>query len=303
MSHLTFLQDLSPEDRARLTALTNRAGLIHLAWHSTLILVPAVLIAAGVPGWPLLLMPLGLFLVSLFHLLHEATHETVFAAKALNIWVARVAGFILLIPPAWFRYFHFAHHKHTHDPDQDPELATPKPRTWGGYIWYLTGAPLWRSVAVTLWTNATGGCDDAFVPTRQRNRITAEARWMLVVYALLGGASIALGSALLLWVWILPMLIGQPFLRAYLMAEHTDCPHVPDMFSNTRTIFANRAVRWLAWNMPYHAEHHAFPTVPFHQLPALHDMARTHLRETETSYTAFHAGFAERLTPAPGGQG
>ena len=26
----------------------------------------------------------------------------------------------------------------------------------------------------------------------------------------------------------------------------------------------------LAWQMPYHAEHHLFPSVPFHRLPALH---------------------------------
>ena len=24
------------------------------------------------------------------------------------------------------------------------------------------------------------------------------------------------------------------------------------------------------WNMPFHAEHHLFPSVPFHHLPALH---------------------------------
>ena len=24
------------------------------------------------------------------------------------------------------------------------------------------------------------------------------------------------------------------------------------------------------WNMPYHAEHHAYPSVPFHALPQLH---------------------------------
>ena len=29
------------------------------------------------------------------------------------------------------------------------------------------------------------------------------------------------------------------------------------------------AVRVLFWNMPYHAEHHAFPDVPFHHLPAV----------------------------------
>ncbi len=302
MTHQSFLQTLSADDRARLTALTNRAGLLHLALHVGAIVVLATCVALGVPFWPLLLLPLGLFLVCLFHLLHEVSHETVFAHKALNIWTARVAGFILLIPPVWFRYFHFAHHKHTHDPAHDPELATPKPRTWPGYIWHLTGIPLWRSLLGVLWTNATHRCTAAYVPPRQIPRITAEARVFAALYALLLALSLIAGSALLFWIWVLPLLIGQPFLRAYLMAEHTDCAHVPDMFANTRTTYSTRLVRWLAWNMPYHAEHHAFPTVPFHQLPALHVLARDHLTETSDGYADFHAGYAARLTPAPGSQ-
>ena len=27
-------------------------------------------------------------------------------------------------------------------------------------------------------------------------------------------------------------------------------------------------MRWLAWNMPYHTAHHAYPALPFHALPA-----------------------------------
>lgn len=30
--------------------------------------------------------------------------------------------------------------------------------------------------------------------------------------------------------------------------------------------------RKLAWNMPYHAEHHAWPSVPFHFLPFVHKL-------------------------------
>ncbi len=303
MTHQAFLQSLSPADRARLTALTNGAGLMHLGLHAGAIVLLATAIALGVPGWPFLLLPLGIFQVFLFHLLHEVTHETVFASKPLNIWVARIAGFILLIPPLWFRYFHFAHHKHTHDPQHDPELATPKPRTWPGYLWYLTGLPMWGSLLKTLWNNGAGKCVDAYVPTSALTRIAKEARLMLQIYAVILAFSLLLGSALLFWIWVLPLVLGQPFLRLYLMAEHTDCAHVPDMFTNTRTTFTTRAIRWLAWNMPYHAEHHALPSVPFHQLPALHDLAQSHLRETAPGYAAFHATYAARLTPAPGSKG
>lgn len=49
------------------------------------------------------------------------------------------------------------------------------------------------------------------------------------------------------------------------------------MFLNTRTTLTTRVVRFLAWNMPYHAEHHAMPSVPFHKLPVLHDMTAARL--------------------------
>eukprot|EP01092_Planopodium_desertum_P003156 TRINITY_DN15417_c0_g1_i1.p1 TRINITY_DN15417_c0_g1~~TRINITY_DN15417_c0_g1_i1.p1 ORF type:complete len:146 (+),score=0.09 TRINITY_DN15417_c0_g1_i1:50-439(+) len=70
--------------------------------------------------------------------------------------------------------------------------------------------------------------------------------------------------------WLLPSLLGQPFLRFYLLAEHTGCTTGPNMLSNTRTTNTTWFYRKLAWNMPFHAEHHSFPAVPFYQLDKLH---------------------------------
>jgi len=39
--------------------------------------------------------------------------------------------------------------------------------------------------------------------------------------------------------------------------------------------------------MPYHAEHHAYPAIPFHQLPNFHEVAKTHLKTTENGYIQF----------------
>jgi fatty acid desaturase len=137
---------------------------------------------------------------------------------------------------------------------------------------------------------------DPFVPRGGRGQVRAEARVMLGGYACLAAGSVMLGSPILLWVWLVPILLGQPFLRAYLLAEHARCPHVANMLENTRTTLTTRAVRFLAWNMPYHAEHHAYPTVPFHQLPALHDIARHHLRQTERGYARFHRKFMRAVS-------
>jgi fatty acid desaturase len=93
-------------------------------------------------------------------------------------------------------------------------------------------------------------------------------------------------STLLLWLWVLPMLIGYGFLRPYLLSEHTGCAQTSALLENTRTTHTNAWVRWFAWNMPFHTEHHAYPGVPFHALPALHVMMADHLMHTSQGYIA-----------------
>ena len=46
---------------------------------------------------------------------------------------------------------------------------------------------------------------------------------------------------------------------------------VLDHRHNTRTVYMNPIFRFLYWNMNYHVEHHMFPMVPYHALPALHE--------------------------------
>jgi fatty acid desaturase len=43
-------------------------------------------------------------------------------------------------------------------------------------------------------------------------------------------------------------------------------------------------VRFLMWNLPYHAEHHLYPSIPFHRLPAAHQWLRPHLRVVARGY-------------------
>lgn len=291
-----FRAALPAATRAALTERADGPGLRRLGLHLGLILALGGWIAAEGPFWPLLLVPQGVLIVFLFTLLHETVHETPFRTPWLNRWTGRLAGFALALPPDWFRLFHLAHHRHTQDPARDPELAAPPPASPGAWAWRVSGLPLWASHARTLLRNARGRCDDRFVPAPALPRVAREARIMLALYALIL-AGFAAGADWLLRCWWLPALLGQPFLRLYLMAEHGRCPMVADMFANTRTTFTAGLVRFFAWNMPFHAEHHAFPAVPFHRLPALHALARPHLKETERGYLRFQAKLLAGFAP------
>lgn len=296
--HSQWLRSLSREQRQQLTKKSNVRGLLHLAVHAGLIVLISWLITKSTVGWPVksaLMLGQGILLVFLFTLLHETTHYTPFKTRRLNDVVAWCCGIILFLPPIWFRYFHLAHHRWTQDPTKDPELSSPKPNTLGQYIVYLSGFPVWKSHIGTIYRNATRVCCDFFVPAHQRQAVLIESRLMLCVYLCIFITALAMGIGQLLTVWLIPLLVGQPFLRAYLLAEHADCPLVGNRFENTRTLLSNPVVRWIAWNMPYHAEHHVYPAVPFFRLPQAHVLTQKYLQQLEPGYRSFHRKFAGKL--------
>ena len=115
----------------------------------------------------------------------------------------------------------------------------------------------------------TGNASAPWIPEGKRHIVVKEARLYVALYIVLLLASLALQTALLLWVWIVPLIVGQLFLRPYLYAEHTGCERTRSAFQNTRTTYTGMVMKWFAWNMPYHVEHHAYPSIPFHALPKL----------------------------------
>ena len=295
IDHRDIIRRLSDEQRRILRQKSDQRGLSHLAGHMGLIAFSGIWIALGWPGWQLALLPHGIFLVFLFTLLHETVHDTPFQSLWLNRIAGHFSGFVIILAQAWFRYFHLAHHRHTHDPDKDPELASGKPDTWQSYLIHLSGFPVWIFQIKTFLRLTSGNAEDVFLPQKARTTVIREARWIGLIYLTLFIGSLLLQNDLLLWIWIFPMILGQPFLRAYLLAEHTFCPHVANMLENTRTTYTLAIVRFIAWNMPYHTEHHTYPVVPFHQLPLLHKIMKEDLRQTESGYSAFHQKYVDKL--------
>ena len=276
---------------------SDRAGLLHLAGHVGLLAVTASLITLARGSLALLpaLILHGIVLVFLFAPLHESVHRTAFRSRRLNDWVAWVAGLVLLLPPNWFRAFHFAHHRYTQIEGRDPELEAKRVETWPDYLVHLSGWRYWKSAVALIFRNASGRAAASFAPKTLEPRLVREARIMLAVYALVAALSVAFRSNIALLYWVLPVLLGQPFLRAYLLAEHTGLPLVEDFWENTRTTLTGLPVRFLAWNMPFHTEHHVNPAVPFHALPELHARERAKLKVVTPGYVAFHREWQAHL--------
>ncbi|NCV66279.1 MAG: fatty acid desaturase [Rhodobacteraceae bacterium] len=284
MDHKSFLKTLNAKDKARLNARSDARGLRHLMMYCAVLGVMGSWIFCALPLWQIMLIPHGILISFLFTLQHECTHNTPFKTLWLNSIMGHLIAFLLFQPFLWFRYFHLAHHKYTNIPGKDPELdGHEKPSSWGAFVRHLSTVDYWWAKVTTLIGNSVGPLTASYIPPRKRRALRAEAVLLIVAY----GVVFAMAPTALLWLWIVPLILGFPVLRLYLLAEHGRCPEVEDMFLNTRTTLTTRVVRFLAWNMPYHAEHHAMPSVPFHKLPVLHDMTAAHLGQVSDGYSGF----------------
>jgi fatty acid desaturase len=226
-------------------------------------------------AWALPLMAMqGYFVAFLFMAVHETAHKTAFLNRTLNLAVGHLSGFAIGLPYEYYCLFHWDHHRHTQDPEKDPELLVGPVPTSDAHLAVAYSGLLQVAIRVRLMFRHafTGNVTAPWVPEHKRGIVVIEARAYVAAYALLLIASLALHSAILLWIWIIPLLFGQMILRPYLYAEHTGCERTRSAFQNTRTTYTARFVKWFTWNMPYHVEHHAYPSVPFHALPKLNRM-------------------------------
>jgi len=283
---------LDRETLLRLSAKSDAHGLARLAGHVAVILGAAALCwLAGDRLWLRLptMVLLGFALGALFAPMHECVHATPFASRRLNRivgwWTAAVVGW----NATYYRRFHAWHHRYTQDPDNDPELQTPKPRTTADYLIRLSGIPYYRMVLTALWRCASGRTGDLpFVPERGVAEIQRSALLQVGVYGAVAAISVAFQSWAAVTYWLLPMVLAQPLMRVILLAEHTGCSEDRNGLTNTRTTLAAWPVRYLMWNMPFHAEHHLYPATPFHALPEAHRLLQARLAHVSPSYPAAH---------------
>ena len=231
------------------------------------------------PYWYLLLPAMALdriTIVTMFAPVDECVHRPAFAIAAANDAVAWIAGALSFYNSTIY-YFLAWHHRYT----QDPELINPMAANWRQYLKEMTGINFWLVRAIDYPRLALGRANGLpFVPTSARRSIAPSVSIQLLIYTA-GAASIALGSYR-----FLPAILAQPTVRALLIVKHTGCSRDHNGLTNTCTTLTAFPIRSLMWNMPYHAEHHLYPAVPFHRLPALHRRVGAELAHIAPSYPA-----------------
>jgi fatty acid desaturase len=296
------LKPLTPAMLRELSVRSDLRGATQSLGHYGAILVMGTLIwiVSSRHGvlWALPLMAVQGYVVAfLFMAVHETAHKTAFKSRSLNLIVGNLSAFLIGLPYEYYCLFHWDHHRYTQDPEKDPELIVGVKPTSDAQLAIAYSGLLQVAVRLRLMLGhaLTGRVTAPWIPENKRAVIVREARVYLALYALLFAVSLWLSSALLLWVWIVPLVIGQFFLRPYLYAEHTGCDRTRSAFQNTRTTYTGAIVKWFAWNMPYHVEHHAYPSIPFHALPKLNEIVdgeivhrgRGYIRTTRETWAWF----------------
>ena len=260
----------------RLSRRTDVHGIAYFLGHYALIGLGGWLCWMTFPGplfWPVFAFQ-AVVTGFLFSPLHECAHGAAFRTRWLNEAVLWTTGIVYIVPPCFFRYFHLGHHRYTQVQGKDPSLVLPTPATFGQYVWYCAGLWFWWRNLSWMAKHACGLVHPAsatYVPASRRGLMVLESRIMVLLYTALVASAVYFDF---LWVlavaWIAPRVAGEPIQRIIRVAEHVGCDESPDLLRNTRTTLTNRFVNAIAWQMPYHAEHHLFPNVPFHALPAVH---------------------------------
>ena len=214
--------------------------------------------------------------------LHEAVHFLLFKNRKLN----NVVGNLFLAYPIGFtlhyRKIHFAHHSDLGE-DDDPDLVNYEsyPNTaaffFAMFMQNISGFNAMKQFLEMI------GLRKSTDPHLLAANIPKPSRWHLV--GLVAAQLIIFGLLAVFshwWyyivLWLAPLVtIAKTCANVRNAVEHTAI--VPDPkapYARYRTILSPFLERFflapLYFN--YHAEHHLYPAIPYHQLPKVHEILR-----------------------------
>ena len=272
-----------------LNARSNWRGLTQFAGHICMMVCSGYLwttaenLLIKIPA----LIVYGFSFAVMFAPLHESSHRTAFANNRLNDTAAWIAGLFSFYNSDFYRRYHKWHHRYAQVEGKDPELDDPKPNNFWEYLVELSGWNWWIGKFISHYKVATGQLEGyKFIVEDGQDEVIRSTRLQLAVYGVAIAISLIFHQPWFFTLWLFPLAVGQPIVRYILLAEHTGCSSDDNPLTNTRT-----TLTWfplIAWNIPFHAEHHLYPSIPFHALPQAHQQLKEHFKVVESGYSKVH---------------
>lgn len=234
----------------------------------------------------LAILVIGARMHALAILMHDATHFRFLKNRKWNDLITNVfTMYPLFLTIEKYRANHLAHHQNLnteHDPDWVSKLpksefqfpTTKKDFALGVLAYFL----LVQGIKDAIWFVKRFNLFGAAKKKSHEVKLLPMIIFYIVLVTVL--TVFSMWSNFLLF-WIVPyfstFLMFQ-YIRS--VSEHFGDLAYDHLLSSSRTVKTNALERFFIapHNVGYHIEHHLFPGVPFHNLPALHQL----LAETDT---------------------
>jgi len=198
---------------------------------------------------------------SMYVIIHEATHNLIFAKQSWNRWAAICADLPNTFPSAMgFKVYHLKHHSHQGDYDYDADLAS----LWEARLIGNTfiGKALWEILFPVF---------QLLRPARLKAiRMWSWWSWVNILCVLSFDIAIFYfcgANGLLYLLASFSFSLGLHPLGARWIQEH----YTDDPAQETYSYYG--PLNLVALNVGYHNEHHDFPCVPWNKLPKLKTLA------------------------------
>ncbi|MDX2001338.1 MAG: fatty acid desaturase [Chitinophagales bacterium] len=198
---------------------------------------------------------------TMYVIIHEATHDLVFANKTLNRFVAIFADLPNLFPAAMgFKIYHIKHHQHQGDYDFDADIAN----RWEAKL--IGNSPLGKA----MWLLFFPIFQLTRPPRLKSIQLFNKWTWINLAFCLAYDAAIVYFCG---WAGLIYLLcsfffsIGLHPLGARWIQEH----YTYDPEQETASYYGPGNIPSL--NVGYHNEHHDFPNIPWNNLPKLKKLA------------------------------
>jgi fatty acid desaturase len=229
---------------------------------------------------------------------HERGHGTAFRTRWMNDVVYHIASFMIMREPTVWRWSHARHHTDTLIVGRDPEIVAMRPPRLARILANFFGLVDALLACHHMLLHAGGRLtaeERTLIPEAEQPKVFLIARVWLAIYAATVALCFAMGSILPAMLIGLPRLYGAWHHVLTGLTQHAGLAEdTLDHRLNSRTVHMNRVSRFVYWNMNYHVEHHMFPMVPYHALPALHEEMRV---DCPPAYDGLWAAYRE-IVPA-----
>lgn len=214
---------------------------------------------------------------------HECSHGTVFKTPWLNEFFYWLCGSMEFRDNVDFRWSHSRHHSLTIMSPVDPEELSPRPPkliliVLDFFFIYSGITSIGRLILHSF--GIVSKKVKAYVPEDEYKKMFFWARMALLPHIIAIGLAIYFGNILPLVFYSLPKFYGHFIEWTFIILQHVGLEHnVWDHRRVCRSLSVNPFLSFIFMNMEHHIEHHMFPSVPYHQLPRLHELIKDDLPE------------------------